>query len=123
MERNRIFQVEGTVIKITSKANRALRIHLDTQENLTDEALTKLITLVDKYGHFAFLIDEREIDAADLFDIPPMQTREEDKKSPAERLRSVLYVLWKQNGEKGDSETNYRIQMDKFINAVKDKLN
>ena len=45
-----------------------------------------------------------------------------DGKSPSQRLRAVLFVYWKQQGEEGDFEVFYRQKMDNLINMVKEKL-
>lgn len=122
MEKEQLFQVPATVTKVSSMSGRSLRLQVDTQENLSDEQMSKIMSLFDKYGYFCFLADDREIDTLDLIDIPPLKKREEDNKSPAQKLRAVLYVFWSQNGEQGDFEVFYRSKMDKFINAVKEKL-
>jgi hypothetical protein len=41
-------------------------------------------------------------------------------KSPSNRLRSVLFLLWKQTGEpQNDFDTYYRIKMEGIIDAIK----
>lgn len=45
-----------------------------------------------------------------------------DEKSPSQRLRSVLYVYWKQNGLKKDFATFYKEKMEGIIEMVKSKL-
>lgn len=119
---DKLFQVPAVISKVTSMANRMMRLQLDTQENLSDEAMAKLMASYDKYGHFVFLADDRQIDEMDLLTIPPLKAREEESKSPAQRLRGALYVLWKQNGEKGDFEVYYASKMEAFIDAVKQNL-
>jgi len=42
-------------------------------------------------------------------------------KSPSQRLRAVLYVLWSQK-QTGDFEVYYRSQMEKLIEHFKNKL-
>ena len=45
-----------------------------------------------------------------------------EQKTPSQRLRAVLYVLWEQGGGKGDSNDFYRKYMEKIIGTIKDKL-
>ena len=54
----------------------------------------------------------------------PTVTVEKDlnQKPASQRLRAVLYVLWEQQGNKGTFEDFYKMQMEKFISAVKDKF-
>lgn len=61
----------------------------------------------------------------------PNQFREEDipkgdatdeSKSPSQRLRAALFVLWKSQGGKGEFESFYRKNMERAIERVKDLL-
>lgn len=45
-----------------------------------------------------------------------------DGESPSKRLRSVLFVWWKQLNEQEDFEIFYIKQMEKFIDKVKEQL-
>lgn len=48
--------------------------------------------------------------------------KEIETKTPSNRLRNTLYVLWEQEGGKGDFDEFYKRYMEKFIEAVKEKL-
>lgn len=43
-------------------------------------------------------------------------------KSQAQRLRSVMFVKWKQDGEKEDFRDYYHKEMEKMINFYKEQL-
>lgn len=43
-------------------------------------------------------------------------------KSPSQRLRNTIFVLWKQKGERGDFESFYDSIMEQLIENIKDKL-
>jgi hypothetical protein len=43
-------------------------------------------------------------------------------KSQGQRLRGVIFILWKQQGEKGDFESFYRTYLEKLIEYTKGKL-
>lgn len=59
----------------------------------------------------------------DIKDAPKYRiNRELETKTPALRLRNTLYVLWEQEGSKGDFDEFYRQKMERFINVVKDNL-
>lgn len=45
-----------------------------------------------------------------------------DKKTPSQRLRAVLFVLWKQADGTGDFEDFYRRQMEELIEQTKNRL-
>lgn len=46
-----------------------------------------------------------------------------DEKTPSQRLRSVLFILWKQEAEAIDFEVYYRQKMSGIIEHLKIKLN
>lgn len=101
--------------------NRSIRIQSDTQENLSDEQMAKLMSFVNKYGWFTFSASSK-IEPDYIANLPPLPL-EKDERSPGNRLRSVLYVFYEQKGKPGGSfETFYRDQMEKFIEFVKEKL-
>lgn len=45
-----------------------------------------------------------------------------ETKTPGQRLRACLFVLWKQGGEQGDYDSFYRRNMERIIEYVKGKL-
>jgi hypothetical protein len=45
-----------------------------------------------------------------------------NQKTPAQRLRNTLYILWEQDGSKDDFEVYYRNQMEKLIEHFKSKI-
>jgi hypothetical protein len=116
-----LFQLPGEVSKVTSMSNRRLRIQFDSQENLSQEQMATTMGLVEKYVWACFMPDT-EIAIEDVINLPKLPAREDNQKSDSQRLRACLYVLWEQQGKKGDYELFYRTQMDRFINAVKEKL-
>lgn len=48
--------------------------------------------------------------------------KELDQKSQSERIRAVLFVLWKQAGEPGEFRDFYRQKTEAIINWLKRKL-
>ena len=40
------------------------------------------------------------------------------QKTQAQRLRGVIFRLWEQNGNKGDSETYYRAMLEKSNRSI-----
>lgn len=116
-----LLTIPSTVSKVTTMANRSLRITFDTRESLSDAEMGRITALHEKYGWLAFLPGQ-EVAPEDLAGLPALPKREEDDKSPAQRLRACLYVLWEQKGKDGDYEDFYQKQMARFIDAVKEKL-
>ena len=59
-------------------------------------------------------------------DKEPTETYEVKKemgsKTQGQRIRAIIYLLWKQEGEKGDLDTYYREKTEKYINFLKEKI-
>jgi hypothetical protein len=108
-------QTNIVITGVRSKIDGSLGITLGTPE-LTPEEKAEFMRLqgINLIGLFTPL-DEPEapkyVVDADI-----------DTKTPSQRLRNTLFVLWKQTGEKGDFETFYNSNMEKFIDLVKSKL-
>lgn len=127
----------------TRKSHRSLRIELYATKTMNPipSILHKISTLVD--GSVRITLDTREMDSkamAELFDLRgregyaffspdpiqevsiPDQPAEQGKKTQSQRLRAVLYILWEQQGAKGDFNTFYDTQMNRLIDFIKQKL-
>ena len=48
--------------------------------------------------------------------------KEMGSKTQGQRIRAIIYLLWKQDGEKGDLDTYYREKTEKYINFLKEKI-
>lgn len=118
---NALLQVPAELSKATTMAHRSLRIVFDSQENLTDEQMAKIMALHSKIGWLAFLPEDRKIDALDIVSLPQI-TWEKDEKSPGQRLRAALFIYWQQNKHTKTFSTFYEQQMEKYINNIKEKL-
>ena len=102
--------------------DRSLVLTFETGEP-TPEQIVNVAMSVQYAGFLAF--------NKDAFKTAQLQIIEETKadyddqtKTPAKRLRGVLYVAWEQNKEGFESFENYYIfKMDKFIEHVKKQLN
>jgi hypothetical protein len=114
-----LLQVPGEISKVETMRNGALKLRIDTQENVSPEVRAKIMMMVDKLGYFTFAA--RLIQPEDIADLPELK-REEDGKSPAQRLRATLFVLFNQEKPEGGFELFYQQHMQKLIDFVKNKL-
>tara|TARA_R100000329_G_scaffold10892_1_gene12113 strand:- start:1030 stop:1395 length:366 start_codon:yes stop_codon:yes gene_type:complete len=119
MKKSVIF--EGGVAKVSTLADGSLSINIHTQE-LQDEVMMKLFNLRKKPGMVLISSDsigQKEVDLVEEytsdFDIGKGKT-------PSQRLRSVLYVVWEQGDQKYDFPIWYESQMDRIINKYKSIL-
>lgn len=110
----------GIFDKLETRKDRTLKCTFLTQE-LTPEHSTALMQLVHEYGFIAF--SPREIKKEELLSVPEIEMEFPNEKSPSQRLRNTLYVLWEQSGSKGNFDTYYKQKMEMLITVIKDKLN
>jgi len=103
------------------RKDRSVSIRFITQEKSSSEVV-EIDEMLDTFGILYFRGEEQmndeeieELDAIelDLYDEP---------KSQSARLRNVLYVLWKQQGEHGDFKKFYRQKTEEIIQHFKTKL-
>jgi hypothetical protein len=119
------FQIPAQLKKngIKTMADGGLNLTFETGE-VSPAEFGALSMIRGKHGQVAFITKETplvdsEIDQLDVPDVTPEFAGE---KSPSQRLRSVLYRLWEQKGEKRDFEVFYRTVMDRIIEQYKEKL-
>lgn len=91
------------------------RVTFDSRE-LTEEEVLILRRFRNSEGWLLF--SENEIDSTDI----PDEDAELDTKTPAQRLRAVLFVRWKALGEPDTFRIYYEKAVEHFINSVKEKL-
>ena len=125
MEKEILLQVPAVISKITTMGSGSIRLQVDTQEDVSPVAQVKIFTYYNKLGVFAF--SKSNIDKDELI-IPDYNPVEKESKTPSQRQRNVIYLLWKQGGKRDlygqecDSDTYYKQYMDKIINHLKEKL-
>lgn len=95
----------------------SLRFH--TQE-LTAEEKANMFSWADRFGWLLF--KETEFKDNDTKELEAIR-RDTGGKSPSQRLRGALYVLYQQRGDTSTTfEQFYSQQMEKVINQVKSML-
>jgi len=112
------FRTQGVVRKIQSMSDKGMRVVFDTQELSVAE-----VAALYQYAHRSSgmvltaseLVREAEGEAPDVI-------LEEGEKSPSQRLRSVLFLVWKEKGGKEDFDLYYRRTMNAIIDQFKSKL-
>jgi len=121
MEREAL-KVPAVISKITTMADKGLRLQVDTQE-ITSEDKASIMDFYDKLGWFVFA---EQITEADITDLPKIEL-DEDTKTPSERLRARMYVYFTDKDRglgKPKSQFNewYRMALDKIGLTYLDKM-
>jgi len=125
MDKELLLQIPAEITKVTTMNHDSLRLQVDTQENITPVAQAMIFGYKGKIGVFAF--SKSEIKEEELI-IPNFKPSEEDKKSPSQRLRGVLYKVWEHRGKqdryknKCDFEIFYRQEMEHIMDEYKKVL-
>lgn len=111
-------QVPATITKVMTMRDRTIRVQVDTQE-IPPEAKKQIFELSDELGYFFFSkVPLKEIDTSKL---PPI-VLEQGEKSPSQRLRATLFVYWEQTKNQEPFDIFYRRTVEKYIDAIKEKL-
>jgi len=114
------FQVPAIISKITTMADKSLRLQVDTQE-LSHEEKANVFEMHDKFGYF--LMQEALIREEDLIDIPEVQPEFKGEKTPSKRLRDRLFVYFEAtHTDKKEFEDWYKKEMDRIGQHYLDKI-
>lgn len=111
-------QVEAHMLMPTFRKDRCGTLKFTTARELTQDEREILLEagVNDELGWVIW--SPNPLQTSDL----PSEPAIDSGKTPAKRLRDVLFVLWKQEGSRGDFELFYREKMDKLIEMIKMKL-
>lgn len=115
-----IFQVAATVEGLAPLKDGGMSVRLHTQE-MTDEQKLQALSFFQKYGWMLFKASEMPFSEAE---VPKDDPEADEGKSPAQRLRGVMYIYHKEVLKEPDEKFNewYRKVMEKAINNYKNKL-
>jgi hypothetical protein len=119
---NDIFQIPAVLNKYESKVGGTVKFSFTTSEKLPAPMLTTVMEMIDNCGWLNFAV--RRIEATDLTKLPEVDKSKYDQgKTPAQRLRAVIYILFKEKGgDDKDFPAYYDKAMEVLIQQVKDKL-
>ena len=110
------FQIPAILIGANRKTDKSLSLRFSTNEVSTEEFME-----IDQYHQtFGYLLFQpNRFSDNDL----PSTDAPDERKTPSQRLRSVMYLLHKQEGgDKGGFQSFYENQMEKIIEHLKAKL-
>lgn len=109
------FKVPAELGGVSTLKDGSLSMRFQTQELSVAEKVG-VMEYVQKFGWLIF--SPVEITGEDI----PTKDPEIEGKTPGQRLRTLLYILWKQKSQEPDFESYYRRQMEKIIGSVKERL-
>jgi hypothetical protein len=93
-----------------------MRLKLETQE-LSNEQKVELLNYNNTFGNFLFA--PNPLQESDI----PKEPAKREGKTPSERLRGVLFLIYKETGGKEENFYQFYLeQMEKMINHYKMKI-
>jgi len=111
-----IFTAPAILTRISSMKDGGLSIGFTTSIELTAEEKLTAFQFHNQLG--VLLFKENEFKEEEI----PQGDAEDESKSPSQRLRAVLFVLWKARGEKQDFNVFYRQEIERQIDKIKKLL-
>jgi hypothetical protein len=108
--------VPAMVVNMNPRQDRSWKLQFETRE-LSGEDVK---VLADNYQGEGWLIFKPNAQIR-MSEIPEGEANA-GVKSPSQRLRGTIMVLWQQKGGKGDPDAFYRTYMEKLIEYTKGKL-
>lgn len=111
-----LIQVPAQVMGMNPKADRSWKLIFETRE-LKGEEVKLLADNFQGEGWLVFSPNE----AVTVADVPE-ETADAGVKSPAARLRSKIWRLWKAQGGQGDFESFYRTYIEKLVEFIDSKI-
>ena len=108
-------QTQAIITSIRSKGDGSLGLNLSTPELKAEEKVEFIKLQNVNLDILLSPLDEME---APKYKID----KELEAKTPSQRLRGVLYILFEQSGTSGDFEDFYREKMNQIIEKLKEKL-
>ena len=112
-------QIQAILDSVRTLKDGSVKISLDTQE-IGNEDFAILGSYRNCFGYFLF--KETEFSEADISGVPDVVPEFKTDKSPSQRLRAVLHVMWEQSEKTQEWEVWYRGKMEKIIDHYKGQL-
>lgn len=117
MNNTKPVQIPTLIAGLSTKVDGSIKIVLETRE-LPPEASAQLFSM---RGSEAWTV----IAPTEMSEIAVPNERPDTAlgtKSPSQRLRGVIYILWQQTNSGQDFESFYRTKLEAIIDQIKSRL-
>jgi hypothetical protein len=113
---NKLFQVPAQMTGFQPRKDQSYKLTFETRQLVGEE----VALLADHFQQEGWLLykPNSEITLTDV----PAESAEVGAKTNSQRLRSVVYVLWEQQGKPGSFNDFYTATTDRLIDLIKSKL-
>lgn len=99
---------------LSLRKDGSVNLKFDTRE-LSGNEITKILGYRNTEGWLQFSQNNE-------FKAPPKENAKTDNASPSERMRDVIYALYKDRNVEGTFETYYATKMEQLIELLKTKF-
>ena len=113
--KHKALRFEALMTGFSSRVDQSLSFRGVTPELSTEEKVALMSLQNVLCECLLFPKDEKDVDILKV-------EKEVIHKSPSQRLRSVIFLLWKQTGEELPFEVFYTTKMEQIIDHLKSKL-
>lgn len=116
-----IVHFTGHIQKVESKADRSIKLTLITSTEINNPTeLAKIFSMTDEVVGVG--IKEGSFKQEELLELPEPDPEYKGDKSPAQRMRGIIYRIWEQKGKRGEFMDYYKSKMESLNDRLKDQL-
>ena len=106
---------QAVIGTISAKVDRSISYRVSTSE-LTSEQKALFMELINVPVNITLdPIDEPQAPVVKI-------STDLESKTPSQRLRNIIYIIWTQKGKKGEFEAFYNASMERIIDMAKSKI-
>ncbi len=103
------------------RKDRSVSLRFLTQEKTSSEVMS-IDEALQQFGILYFR-GEEDMNSEEIEELDKIELDIYDEpKTQSQRLRNVLFILWKQEGEKGEFKKFYKQKTEEIIQHFKNKL-
>lgn len=123
MKDNSMLMIPCSIENVSTRKDKTLKVVIETQE-ISPDKIAQLMTMwVNGYGIMCFKGEQFSHDEQDLINSIKLSAEELGAKTPSERLRNTLYVLFRENPKGFQTfDSFYLNHMEEIINMIKRRL-
>lgn len=116
-EDRQLISVPAQVVNMNPRQDRSWKISFETRELSGDEVKI----LADNFQGEGWLLFKPNSEGFSIKEVPT-ESADAGMKTPSQRLRASIMVMYRNSGAKGDPEAFYRTYMEKLIEYVQSKI-
>lgn len=106
---------QSEITSINARVDKSIRFSVVTGE-LRDDERAKFFPL--QGINVRILIEPNDVEADSTTEV----TSKIDNKTPSQRQRSLLFLIWKASGSVGDFNSYYASRLEKMLERLKEEL-